>query len=113
MSDHLSITEAEGTWVVRAGGAVIGEAGDALRLDEKGHDPVIYFPRDAIAMTFLEPSPTGTHCPWKGDASYYSIQTKSLLIADAAWSYEDPKPEARRIAGYVAFDPEKAAVEQL
>ncbi|MGR3756890.1 MAG: DUF427 domain-containing protein [Tranquillimonas sp.] len=113
MSDEISIAPAGGTWVVRAGGAVIGESGDALRLREAGHEDRIYFPRDDIATAFLEPSELSTTCPRKGEASYYTIHTKSGLIQDAAWSYEDPKPAARDIAGYLSFDPEKATVEEI
>lgn len=113
MADHIKITKADGTWVVRAGGAVIGETTDALELTEGDYTPVIYFPRSDIAMAFLEPSDTRSTCPWKGEASHYSIQTKSTLIEDAAWSYESPKDDVARIAGHIAFYPGKATVEQL
>ncbi|WP_099826735.1 DUF427 domain-containing protein [Oceaniglobus indicus] len=99
----ITIRAMNGTWVVRAGGAVIGESKRALELTEGDRAPVVYFPRADIAMAFLEPSSSSTHCPLKGDATYYSVQTKSELIRDAAWSYETPKPEAEAIAGHLAF----------
>lgn len=113
MADHIKIRTAPGTWVVRAGGAVLGETSAALELTEGDYPPVIYFPRDALAMAFLDASDTKSTCPYKGVASHYSIQTKSVLIEDAAWSYEDPKAEMAQIKGYLAFYPQKAAVEML
>ncbi|MEN8832369.1 MAG: DUF427 domain-containing protein [Pacificibacter sp.] len=113
MADHITIRTAPGTWVVRAGGAVLGETDAALELTEGDYPPVIYFPRDALAMAFLDASDTKSTCPFKGDASYYSIQTKSVLIEDAAWSYENPKEGLEQIKGYLAFYPQKAAVEMI
>ena len=109
----ITITPADGTWVIRAGGAVLGESSRALQLVEGDYDPVIYFPRDDIAMTFLDPSPRTTTCPHKGVASYYSIVTKSGTIPDAVWSYEDAQGNVREINGYLAFYPDKVAVEQV
>jgi uncharacterized protein (DUF427 family) len=113
MSDAIRIRPAGGTWVVRAGGAVIAESSNALELTEGDLAPVIYFPREDIAMAFLEPSDTRTRCPHKGEARYFGIQSKSTLIKDAAWSYETPVEEARAIAGHVAFYTDKATVEEL
>ena len=83
MSDHITITPAQGTWVVRAGGAVLGETTGALELREGDHAPVIYFPRGDIAMAFLDGSDKTSHCPYKGDASYFSVVTKSRTLQDA------------------------------
>ncbi|WP_373357074.1 DUF427 domain-containing protein [Pseudoroseicyclus sp. CXY001] len=113
MADHIKIAPAGGHWVVRAGGAVLGETERALELTEGDYPPVIYFPREDIAMAFLEPSPTRSQCPWKGEASYYGIVAKSGVIADAAWSYETPKDDVAEIAGYLAFYPNKVAVEKV
>jgi len=113
MADHIKIRPAGGTWVVRAGGAVLGESDNALELIEGDLAPAIYIPREDIAMAFLEPSETVSHCPYKGDAKYYSIVAKSGLIADAAWSYEAPKDGVEQIAGYLAFYTSKVAVEQV
>ncbi|MEM9523203.1 MAG: DUF427 domain-containing protein [Pseudomonadota bacterium] len=113
MANHIKIHKAGGTWVIRAGGAVLGESANVLELRENGYDPVIYFPREDIAMAFLEASEKKTTCPWKGEANYFSIQTKSILIEDAAWSYETPKNGVKEIAGHLAFFPDKVAVEGL
>ena len=113
MSDHIKIHKAQGTWVVRAGGAVLGESRNALELSEGDYPAVIYFPREDIAMRMLGPTETKTTCPWKGEASYFSIPTKSTVIEDAAWSYETPKDGMERIAGHLAFYTGKVTVEQL
>ena len=113
MAQAIDIRPAAGTWVVRGGGAVMAESEAALELREEGYEPVIYFPREDVAMALLEPSSTTTHCPHKGDATYYSLQTKSMLVQDAAWSYETPLDGAADIAGHLAFYPDKVTVEQL
>ncbi|MBO9397497.1 DUF427 domain-containing protein [Shimia sp. R9_1] len=103
MSGNITIRKADGNWVVRAGGAILGESSAALELSEEGHAPVIYFPRADIATAFLDDSEKTTHCPHKGDASYYSIVTKSTTIKDAAWSYEAPIEAVERIKAHIAF----------
>ncbi len=114
MADHIKIRKAGGTWVVRAGGAVLGETHDALELVEGGYPPVIYFPRGDIAMAFLEKTDKTTTCPHKGEASYYSIVTKSTTLKDAAWSYESPKEAVAEIRDHLAFyESETVAVEQI
>lgn len=115
MADHIRIHPAEGTWVVRAGGAVIGESSDALELVEGDYSPVIYFPRGDIAMAFLERTDRTSHNPHMGEATYFAIVTKSTTLPDMAWSYEDPKPGMEQIRDHLAFyvDPERVAVEQV
>ena len=113
MQKHITVRPAEGTWVVRAGGAVLGESRRALELSEGRLPPVIYFPRDDLAMAMLDASPTRTTCPKKGDAVYFSIQAKSGPIADAGWSYETPLAPVAAIAGHIAFYADKVTVEEV
>ena len=114
MAQHISIRKAEGTWSVRAGGAVLGESENALELVEGDYPAVIYFPRGDIAMAFLDTSDKTTHCPHKGDASYFSVVTKSRTLENVAWSYEDPKDGVADIKGYLAFYPvDEVTVEQI
>ena len=103
MAEHITIRKAPGTWTVRAGGAVIGESSNALELSEGALANVIYFPRSDIAMAFLDRTVKTTHCPHKGDASYYSVVTKSRTLKDAVWSYENPKPAAAALKDHLAF----------
>lgn len=62
-----------------------------------------YFPIESVNPDFLRPSTTHTTCPWKGEASYYSIEVDQVVNADAAWYYPQPKAAASQIAGRVAF----------
>ena len=103
MADHITIRKAPGTWTVRAGGAVLGESQNALELTEGDYPFVIYFPRDDIAMAFLDRTEKTSHCPHKGDANYYSVVTKSKTLEDAVWTYEAPKDAVARIKDHLAF----------
>ena len=113
MADHIKIRQATGTWVVRAGGAVIAESTQALELTEGSYPPVVYFPKSDVAMALLEPTAHSTHCPWKGDASYYSVITKSTTLDNAAWSYDTPLPDMAEISGHLGFFRDKVTVEKL
>lgn len=103
MTDHITIRKATGRWTVRAGGAVLGESENALELSEGDYPAVIYFPRDDIGMVFLDRTEKSTHCPYKGDASYFSVVTKSQTLKDAVWSYEAPMESVAKIKDYLAF----------
>ena len=113
MADHIKIRPAGGTWVVRAGGAVLAETKAALELSEGDYPPVIYIPRADFAEAFLDPSDTTSTCPYKGIATYHTIVAKSGPIKDAAWSYETPKAGLEAIAGHLAFYTNKVSVEAL
>lgn len=113
MADHITIRKAPGTWVVRAGGAVLGESDNALELTEGDYPPVIYFPRADIGMAFLERSESSTTCPYKGVATYYTVSSAGGDIPDAAWSYEDPPEGVAEIRGHLAFYTDRVTVEQL
>lgn len=114
MSDHIKILNAEGTWTVRAGGAVLAETKNALELREGDMDAVIYIPREDIAMAFLDKTKKTTHCPYKGDATYYSVVTKSRTLQNVAWSYENPNDAVAGIKGYLAFyNLPEVTVEQI
>ena len=62
-----------------------------------------YFPRDSLRQEFFVASDTKSVCPWKGEASYYTVSFGGRENADAAWYYPDPKPAAAEIAGLVSF----------
>lgn len=114
MSKQIRIRKADGTWAVRAAGAVIAESSNALELMEDGYDSVIYFPRTDIAMAVLDATDHATHCPHKGDASYFSVVGTNRTIENGAWSYEAPLEQVAEIAGHIAFaGGEFVQVEQL
>ena len=62
-----------------------------------------YFPLEAVKRDYLKPSDTHTTCPWKGLASYYSVEVDGKVNQDAAWYYPEPKDAAKEIKNYVAF----------
>jgi uncharacterized protein (DUF427 family) len=62
-----------------------------------------YFPPQAIKREYFKPSQAHTTCPWKGEASYYTIEVNEQVNKDAAWYYPSPKDAAKRIKDYVAF----------
>ncbi|HKS82838.1 MAG TPA: DUF427 domain-containing protein [Candidatus Acidoferrales bacterium] len=79
-------------------GAVIAES-DQTIIVEGNH----YFPAASVRDEFLRTSETHTVCPWKGTASYHTIEVNGQRNPDAAWYYADPKDAARKIKGYIAF----------
>ncbi|TQV89568.1 DUF427 domain-containing protein [Aliikangiella coralliicola] len=79
-------------------GQIIAESNDTVVV-ENNH----YFPASALNNEFFKASDTHTHCPWKGDASYYSLVVDGKENQDAAWYYPDPKDAAKNIKDRVAF----------
>ena len=79
-------------------GTVLAES-DATEVVEGNH----YFPPASIKQQYFKPSATHTVCPWKGTASYYSLDVNGAENPDAAWFYPQPKDAAKNIEGYVAF----------
>lgn len=110
---HITVVPAEGTYSIRAGGAVLGETSRALELREGTYDPVLYVPREDVAMAFLDRSDKTTHCPHKGDANYFSVVTKSVTLPDAVWTYEAPHDQVAGIAGHLAFGHGEVTVERV
>jgi uncharacterized protein (DUF427 family) len=85
-------------------GNLIADTTNALMLREASYPGVRYIPRDDVDMTLLEKSSLKTHCPWKGEASYFAIRSGNASARNIVWSYETPFPAAKAIAGYLAFD---------
>jgi uncharacterized protein (DUF427 family) len=84
-------------------GVAVVDSTHALLLLEAGHLPVYYFPPEDVRGDLLEPTDTSTRCPYKGDASYWSVRVGDRVVRDAVWSYQDPLPERTDIKGYFAF----------
>ena len=98
---------------VRVDGLVIADSTRALVMRAPGSPDVQYVPRDDVDMTRLIRSERATHCPYKGHASYWSIQTGRRVVNDAVWSYEVPYPDMAAIAGHLAFYPDRVdAIEE-
>ncbi len=102
--DHpITIQPADRRVIVRIGDTILAESVKALMLREASYPPVLYIPREEVAMGELETSATSTHCPYKGDASYFSVAGGGTK--DVAWSYEDPFDRMSAIRGHLAFYP--------
>jgi uncharacterized protein (DUF427 family) len=109
----LTIVPAARTWVVRAGGAVIADSDSPMELIDGDEASEIYFPREDVGMAFLEASERVAVSPDLGEARFFSIVTKSAVIPDVAWSYEAPLPGGERLAGLIAFDRRRVALEEV
>jgi uncharacterized protein (DUF427 family) len=112
-NSDIKITPVAATAVVRAGGAVIGETANALRVTVGGAEPVYYFPRNDIGMMFLDQNDQRMTDPDLGEAVQFDIVTKSTTIKNAAWSFDRPASDAASLRSMLAFDEEKAVVEVL
>ena len=84
-------------------GVTIADSTGVLYLYETGLLPTYYFPRADVRFDLLKPTDHHTTCPFKGEASYWSIQTERRTVDNAVWGYPEPLPHAPDIAGYVAF----------
>lgn len=85
------------------GGETVADSGRAHVMLETGHTPVYYFPPEDVASERLSRSDHSTFCPYKGEASYWSLAVGGRQAENAVWSYEDPFPEVAGIAGQMAF----------
>lgn len=90
-------------------GEVVAESTRPVVLLETGLGPRYYLPLADVRMDLLSPTDTESHCPYKGTASYWSVEVGGVAVPDALWGYPTPLPEATKIAGLVAFWPEKSA----
>ena len=93
--------------VVTVGGKVIADTREALTLSEAAYPAVQYVPRRDVDMTALTRSDHITYCPYKGEASYYSIPVGGDRSTNAVWTYEAPFPAMAAIKDYVAFYPDR------
>jgi uncharacterized protein (DUF427 family) len=112
--DHpITIKPAEGRVVVRFNGAVVADTRAALELKEASYPAVLYIPRGDARMTHYARTTHSTHCPYKGDASYFDLSTAGMTAANAVWSYEQPFPAMTQIKDHVAFYPQHVTIERL
>ena len=99
---------------VRFAGHIVADTTRALTLKEASYPPVEYIPRADVNMGLLERTAHTSHCPYKGDASYYSINADGRVAENAIWTYEHPFARVAEIAGYVAFYPNRVdTIEQV
>ena len=112
--DHpITIEPSPARVVVIVAGRVIADTRDALTLHEASYPAVQYIPRRDVDMAALTRSDHATYCPYKGDASYYSIPVGGDRSLNAVWSYETPFEAMAQIKDYLAFYPDRIdAIEE-
>ena len=110
-ADHaIKIAPAGGRVRVVWNGRAIASSDAALELREHTYPPVLYIPRADADMAFFERTAHSTHCPYKGDANYFSLQDGRARDDNAVWAYETPLPEAATLKEHLAFYPNKVEI---
>ena len=112
--DHpITLTPAARRVRAKVGGHVIADTAEALMLQEASYPAVPYLPREDVEMGFLSKTDHHTYCPYKGEASYYSLHLDGEMRENAVWSYEDPYPAMQEIKGRLAFYPNKVEIYEV
>ena len=107
----ITIEPTNGRVRVRVNGEIVADTDAALELRESTYPAVQYVPIGDVVQDVLTRTDTSTYCPFKGEASYYSVTTASgEIVDDVIWTYEHPYPAVAVIAGHVAFYPDKAEI---
>jgi uncharacterized protein (DUF427 family) len=107
----ITITPTGSRVTVRVGGVTVAETDRALSLAESTYPVAQYIPLDDVDKSLLDRTTTQSYCPYKGDASYYTVKTADGTVeTDLIWSYEHPYPAVAEIAGHVAFYPDRAEI---
>jgi uncharacterized protein (DUF427 family) len=110
----ITITPNPNRVKVTFNGTVIADTNRALTLREGPVPPAQYIPREDVTMGCLRPTTHSTHCPFKGDASYFTVSAGGKTAENAVWTYEDPLTAVADIKDYVAFYPDKMdAIQEL
>jgi uncharacterized protein (DUF427 family) len=110
--DHPITLEKEPSRIVaRVGTNVIAETQSALVLREASYPAVHYIPLEDVDQSKLRRTETTTYCPYKGDASYYTVVLPEGELTDVIWTYEAPYPAVDAISGHVAFYTDRVEVD--
>lgn len=99
----ITIVPADAHVEVRLGGEIVAESDRAIRLDETGLPARYYLPTDDVRTELLEPTAHRSTCPFKGEASYWSVRIGDDVYENVVWSYETPIPDAADIEGLLCF----------
>lgn len=110
---HVRIYPAQGKWVVRANGAVIGESSRAMEMVQRDYPFVIYFPREDVASAVLDASDRPLYCDDRGEGVFFHVSSPEGQILNAGYSLTRPSAEAEAVRDYLAFDAGKVTVERV
>lgn len=111
--DHpITIERNPNRIVVSVAGRVIADTRAALTLREADYPPVQYIPRKDADMALLERTDHATYCPYKGECGYFSIPAGGPGAVNAVWTYDAPYPAVARIAGHLAFYPDRVQISE-
>lgn len=112
--DHpITLEPAKRRWRAFFAGHVIADTNDALIVQEANYPPVVYFPREDVAMEYLSRTDRSTHCPYKGDAAYYTILMDGQFAENAVWTYEQPYGAVGAIGERLAFYTDQVEVYEV
>ena len=89
-------------WVI-FNGEVVADSRRAIIVDESAYQPVYYFLREDARMDYMQRTDHHTYCPFKGEASYYTLAVGDRKEENAVWTYEEPYDEVRELKDYIAF----------
>ena len=103
----ISIEKNPNRLKVTFNGMVIADTRQALVLKEGPLPPANYIPREDVSMSYLQRTDHSTHCPFKGDASYFSVNANGRLVDNAVWTYETPIESVAQIKNHLVFYPDK------
>ena len=107
----ITVEPAKGRVTVRVGGKVVADTSSALTLREAAYPAVQYIPLADVDQSVLSRTAASTYCPFKGDASYYSVRIPGgEELEDVIWTYQSPYPAVAEIAGHLAFYADRAEV---
>ena len=97
--------------IVRVNDTIVATSSRPVVLTETGSPVRFYLPAEDVRMDLLTQTETTSHCPFKGDAVYWSVRTDEGIVEDGVWSYQEPFPQVEEIAGLLAFWTEKPGVD--
>jgi uncharacterized protein (DUF427 family) len=110
-ADHpITIEPSSSRIRVTVGETVVADTTRALALQESTYPVAYYLPLDDLDQSLLRRTDTSTYCPYKGDASYYSIVAGDTEVVDAIWEYQEPRDAVAAIRGHVAFYPDRVSI---
>ena len=110
--DHpITVSPHPSRVVVSVGEQIVADSTKALELREAGHPPVLYLPLSDLDRSALTDSDATSYCPYKGDASYFSVTTPDGVLEDVVWYYTAPYDAVAEIADHAAFYPDRVQID--